>query len=219
MGTTLAVLAVVGAYERLVKPWQESWGARVDEAALELPGDEEIVEPAVQVTRAVTIDAPPEDVWPWLVQIGADRAGFYSYAWLENLIGLQVRNADRIEPSWQHLEVGDRVYADRRRTGGWTVVELVPGSALVLRLADVGTGRPVSRSDRAGWEFAWTFALRPSPGDRTRLLVRERVGFRTGPARLLMAPLSPVSFVMTRRMLLGIKARAEGVRRASPAHV
>ncbi|MFI5625830.1 hypothetical protein ACIA03_20355 [Nocardioides sp. NPDC051685] len=215
----VAALAGLAAYERLVKPWQESWGARPEEKAMDLPGDDQVAEPATTVTRAITIDAAPEEVWPWLVQIGADRAGFYSYAWAENLIGLHIRNADRIEPAWQQLSVGDTVYADRGRTGGWTVVDLVPGEALVLRLADVSTGRPVSRRDPAApgigpvldWEFAWIFALLPEPHGRTRLLIRERVGHGSTSARVLLAPLGQVSFVMTRKMLLGIKERAERV--------
>lgn len=224
-GALLVVaLAGVAAYERLMKPWQESWGARPEETEMALPGDDQVAEPATTVTRAITIDAPPEKVWPWLVQIGADRAGFYSYAWAENLIGLHIRNADRVEPAWQQLRVGDTVYADRGRTGGWQVVGLVPGEALVLRLADVSTGHLVSRRDPAApgagpvldWEFAWIFALLPEPHGRTRLLIRERVGLGSTATRILMAPLGPVSFVMTRRMLLGIKERAE---RGHPAPV
>jgi hypothetical protein len=206
------VAGVVGAVvvdERIVRPWQESWGATEEERRLALPGDDLVAEPAEQVTRAITIDAPPEDVWPWLVQLGADRGGFYSYDVLENLFGLEVHSADVIVEEWQDLAVGDLVAATRSRAGGWYVAEIRPVEALVLQVADVAAGRPVRRGDPAGWEFTWTFALRPMPDARTRLLVRERVGFGKRAMRLAMAPVGMISFVMTRRMLLGIRERAE----------
>jgi hypothetical protein len=93
------------------------------------------------------------------------------------------------------------------------VMESRPDEALVLLTANVKAGRPVRRDDAAGWEFLWTFALRPGEGGTTRLLVRERVAFGKGLMRLAMAPVGVVSFVMTRKMLLGIKERAEGARR------
>jgi hypothetical protein len=206
VGATVA--AGVVAYRRWVAPWQQHWGASDDETSMLLPGDELLREPADQVTRAVTIQAEPAQVWPWLVQLGADRGGFYSYDWLEDLFGLAIHSADTIVPEWQDLEVGDLVAAARSRSGGWQVVALVPGEALVLQLADMTSGKPVRR-EQGGWEFQWMFALRPLAGGATRLLVRERVAFGSSRYRVLMAPLGPVSFVMTRRMLLGIKARAE----------
>lgn len=118
----IAVAAVVGtvvaAYERYLKPWQERWGATDEEVALRLPGDELVEEPAKQVTRAITIDATREEVWPWIVQLGADRGGFYTYDRLENLVGLDIHSADEIVDEWQDLEIGDVVHADRARTGG-----------------------------------------------------------------------------------------------------
>jgi hypothetical protein len=166
-------------------------------------------EPAAQLTRAISIEASAAEVWPWLLQIGADRAGFYSYDRLENLFGLRIHSADRIIDHWQHLAVGDLVYASADRTGGWSVVSIVPERALVLQAADVRTGRPMRRDNPPGWEFQWTFALQEH-GDRwTRLLVRERVAFGTRLMRLLMTPVGSVSFVMTRRMMLGIKERVE----------
>jgi hypothetical protein len=201
--------AHVVAYERWVKPWQQRWGATQQELTVRLPGDQHVAEPATQITRAITIDAPPEAVWPWIVQLGADRGGFYSYDWLENLFGLGIHSATDIVAAWQDLRVGNVVYANRARTGGWYVVDLQPTQALVLKVADLPAGRPVRRDEHLKWEFLWTFALRPTTPGSTRLLVRERTAFDRALTRTLMAPIGIVSFAMTRRMLLGIKPLAE----------
>ncbi len=217
---TLAAVAAAGAgvaYVRVLQPWHERWGASDAELGLPLPGDDTVVEPAGQITRAITIDAPPEAVWPWIVQLGADRGGFYSYDTLENLFGLQVHSADRIVDEWQDLAVGDLVTAIRSGAGGWLVAEIRPCEALVLQVANVAENRPARRDDPGGWEFSWIFALRPDGVGRTRLLVRERVAFGAPLMRAAMAPVGLVSFVMTRKMLLGIKERAEREQRnASP---
>ncbi|MDY7100592.1 MAG: SRPBCC family protein [Actinomycetota bacterium] len=215
-----AAAAVVGAsaaaYERWLKPWQQRWGATDEELALVLPGDDLVAEPATQVTRAITIGATREQVWPWLVQLGADRGGFYTYDRLENLFGLGIHSADDIVEEWQDLQIGDVVHADRGRTGGWYVAELRPREVLVLEVGDLDAGRPLRRDEDLRWEFQWTFALRDAPGGGTRLLVRERVAFDSVITRALMAPVGFVSFVMTRGMLLGIKARVEARREPAP---
>lgn len=213
---SLAVAAAVAgaavAYERRLKPWQQRWGATDEDVALALPGDELVEEPASQLTRAIAIDAPREQVWPWIVQLGADRGGFYTYDRLENLFGLDIHSADDIVEDWQHLEVGDVVQADRARTAGWYVVDLRPQEALVLKVGDLTAGRPLRRDEKLKWEFLWTFALRDTPAGGTRLLVRERAAFDSAITRTLMAPVGLVSFVMTRGMLLGIKSRVEARR-------
>jgi hypothetical protein len=211
MGATLA-------YRSWLKPWQQRWGATDEEVSAHLPGDDLLDEPASQITRAITIDAPREEVWPWIVQLGADRGGFYTYDRLENLFGLDIHSADHIVEQWQDLEVGDVVHADRARTGGWYVVDLRPDEALVLKVADLAAGRPLRRDEKVRWEFLWTFALRDSPGGGTRLLVRERVAFGSALTGVLMAPVDLVSFVMTRGMLLGIKSRVESHSPRTPAH-
>jgi hypothetical protein len=204
---TLSAAAV--GYQKLLRPWQERWGARDDEVRAALVGDELVAEPASQSTRAITIEAPPERVWPWVVQLGADRAGFYSYDWLEDLFGLGIHSADRVVPDWQHRSVGELVAANASGSGGWYVAKMVPGQVLVLQLADVAHGRPARRDGRTRWEFVWIFALQDQGDGRTRLLVRERAGFGSTAVRLLMGPVGMVSFVMTQKMLRGIKARAE----------
>ena len=189
--------------------YKAGWGAAKYERDLPLPGDELVDAPSSQVTRAITIDAPVEQVWPWVIQLGADRGGFYSYDWLENLFLLGIHSAPNVVPEWQTRKVGDLVHADRRGRGGWYVMEVLPEGALVLKMADPKHGRPASSGTGFGMEFLWTFVLLPVDHDKTRLLVRERTRFATRAVRLLMAPIGAVSSLMTRKMLLGIKRRAE----------
>ena len=125
-------VAAAAAWWKVFTPWQRNWGATEEEVAMALPGDELTPPPIEQNTRAITIAAPPEEVWPWLVQMGADRGGFYSYAWLENLFGLKIHNADRIVDGWQQLAVGDWVWGSRDRSGGWRVELIEPIGVLVL---------------------------------------------------------------------------------------
>jgi hypothetical protein len=212
IATGIAV-GVVLADQRFLRPWEETWNATEAEVEGDLPGDDLAPAPTTQATRAITIDATPDDVWPWLLQLGADRGGFYSYDWLEDLFGLGIHSASEVVPAWQDLDAGDLVYANRSRTGGWLVVQAVRPEVLVMKVADVDERRAIRRDEGPGWEFQWTFALRPVDGGHTRLIVRERVAFERRATRWLMAPLGPVSFVMTRKMLKGIKRRAE---QASP---
>lgn len=201
--------AAAVAYKSWLRPWQEHWGATEEETALPLPGDELIAEPATQLTRAISIEATVKQVWPWIVQLGADRGGFYTYDALENLFKLDIHSADSVVDEWQDLRLGDVVYADRARTAGWYVVDLRPYEVLVLQVGDLAKGRPLRRDEALKWEFLWTFALRDAPHGGTRLLVRERVACDSPLTRALLAPVGLVSFVMTRGMLLGIKARVE----------
>ena len=193
-----------------------TWGASRAEATGALPGDELLVLPSFQTTRAVTVHAPPEAVWPWLVQMGQDRAGLYSYDWLENAFGLGFHNADRIVPEWQHLEVGDQIRAAPPAAGpdaGFAVVAVDPGRSIVTAVGDPAKVVPLAEEGPLPEGGTWVFVLRPLDGGRTRLLVRLRCRFGLPPAgewtvgRLL----EPVHFVMERKQLLGIKARAERV--------
>ena len=218
LAAAIGAASIVG-YRKAVRPWHERWGATDEDVTALLPGDKFTEEPAVQVTRAISIDAPPEVVWPWVIQLGADRGGFYSYDWLENLFRLGIHSADEIVPEWQWRVVGDLVYGNDKGSGGWLVMEVRPNQALVLKTANLKTSQTLLRNQPpAFWEFTWAFILSEQPNGMTRLIVRERVGFGSKISQLLMSPFGLVSFVMTRKMMRGIKARAEALRsEMSPA--
>jgi hypothetical protein len=194
--------------------WHRTWGAAAAETEEALPGDDLVPAIDLQTTRAITIAAPPQSVWPWLVQMGQGRGGFYTYEWIENALGARIRNLDRIDPSLQRLEVGDRVrltpevYLRGVPGQHYRVTEIRPGEALVM-LQELPTGAFSS----------WAFVLRAIDGGRTRLIVRGRtappagVGARVARAVELLL-LEPGYFVMERGMLRGIKRRAEGTQPA-----
>lgn len=184
----------------LLRTWSLQWGATEDELDATLPGDDLLPTPDHRSTRAVSILAAPEHVWPWLVQMGQDRGGFYSYDAAENLLGLDIHSADRVEPGWQDLAVGDSVLL--APPVPLEVAVLDEPRAMVLRSPDGG-------GPGAPYDFTWAFVLRPAPGGGTRLVVRERYAYRASWTGLVVEPVSMVSFVMSQRMLRGIRDRAE----------
>ncbi|MGL6279897.1 MAG: SRPBCC family protein [Gaiella sp.] len=188
-------IAVRATYRRALRTPVLTWGATAEEADRVLPGDELLEEADVVSTRAVTIAAPPSAVWPWLVQMGSGRGGAYTYDWIENLFGLGMRSAEAIHPEWQDLEVGDEI-PGKASLPGMRVEVLEPERALVTRSSD-GT-------------WVWAFVLDDRDGT-TRLLSRNRIAMRDPSLgdRLGMAVMEPGSLVMERKMLLGIKERAE----------
>jgi hypothetical protein len=194
--TTAAGTAVaLETTRRLVRTPVLTWGATDQEVSRMLPGDELLEGAAVVSTRAITIEAPPAAVWPWLVQMGSGRGGAYTYDWIENLFGLQMRSADTVHPEWQNLAVGD-VIPGKASLQGMRVEVLDPERALVMRSAD-GT-------------WVWAFVLEDL-GGRTRLLSRNRIAMPDASLgdRIGMAVMEPGSLVMERKMLRGIKERAE----------
>jgi hypothetical protein len=183
------LMLVVGAAYGAGVRWMRGWGATPQERRKALVGDETMPNPSVQHTRAVVIAAPAERVWPWLAQIGQDRAGFYSYTWLENLAGCRMRNADRVHPEWQQREVGDQLLLHHET--GLQVLAIDPGRSLTL-------------------DCGWYFVLEPDGPDRSRLLARWRSP--GDPLNLAFGLLFDLPhFLMERKMLLGIKRRAEEV--------
>jgi len=207
------------AYLLFVRPWHSRWGASQEEAGGPLPYDNFVPRPLAQTTRSITIEAPPQEVWRWLVQLGVGRGGLYSYDWLENLANLDVHSADEIFPELQDLEVGDLVRLAPERMAadaGWRVSAMEPESVLVLHQpAAPDTGLPIGRGDSDlgsyfGWN--WAFVLREPEGGRTRLLVRSRVDGAPRPlvGGLYVLLLEFPHFVMERGMLKGIRRRAEG---------
>jgi hypothetical protein len=183
------------------------------ERAAALPGDALIPQPRVCVTHAVTIRRTPAEVWPWIAQMGADRAGWYSYDRLDNG---GIASATTIRPELQELAVGDVMPALPGATAAFLVRAVRPPSELVLWVP----GEPTTASTDAPVRASWAFVLRPAGESHTRLLVRARlhrllvalprIGAVQIPGPLVAAIARPIHFVMQRKQLLGIAARAEG---------
>jgi hypothetical protein len=182
LGTILAV-----AYPAVVRPWMLRWGATDQERRKPLPGDELVPDPLTTSTRAITVNAPIDVVWSWLAQIGQDRGGFYSYQWLENLAGCQMHNADSIHPEWQQRAIGDVVKLHWAL--GNKVACFEPNRALVLE----------------GWD---AFVTEPFSNQRTRVILRSRTK-RGWSAVYEVLLIELPHFLMERKMLLGLKKRAE----------
>lgn len=204
----MAAAALLYAARRFYR----NWGTTKEECRMSLPGDKLVDAPVIQTTEGVWIDAPASAVWPWLVQMGQDRGGLYSYESLENLVGLRYHNADRIHPEWQRLAPGDLV---RLAPKGWmgiregialSVVEVVAQQAIVLRAA---------QSDHA-LDAVWSFHLVPHWEDRCRLLIRSRTRVRHPGDMLALELTGPVKALVTRGMLLGIKRRAQSQSQTTP---
>jgi hypothetical protein len=179
--------------------WCTTWGASEDELQRTMPGDDHVVLPGYQATLGITINAAPEAIWRWIVQMGYQRGGLYSYDWLDRLFGyLDAPSADHILPRWQHLSVGDVIPIGRG--GGFPVRAVEPFRSLVLG----GYERDV--------EWSWELALTPLDRTRTRLVSRSRVWLRRSlKSTFMMLVMTPAAFLMTRRMLVGIKERAESM--------
>jgi hypothetical protein len=205
-----ACLALFALYFLGFRPEMMRWGATDAEVAEALPGDTQWPEATQVETRAITIAGPPTRVWPWLAQLGQDRGGFYSYEWLENLVGAEIRNADRLLPGLPERCVGDTLWmAPRRRFqgSGFAIFSWVePGRALVV---STHVGRDPTQVG------TWAFVLEPRGPGETRFIVRGRSGQRGSAPPLSQRVFEqlvfePMHFVMERRMLLGLKQRAEG---------
>jgi hypothetical protein len=191
-----ALMAVsAAAYSPPARRWYLHYGASGEEVSGVLPGDGLLPEADVVSTRAVTIEAAPSTVWPWLVQMGSGRGGAYSYDWIENLLGLDMHSADEILPRFQQLAEGD-VLPLGPKGPGMRVEILDPERTLAFRSTD-GT-------------WVWIFHLE-TRWLRTRLISRNRIASGgSWPRRLVdRVVMEPGSLVMERRMLLGIKERAE----------
>lgn len=199
--STIGVAAAV--YILFARPRQLRWGASARECEASLPGDDLIVSPDLTATRAITVRTPAGRVWPWIAQLGQGRGGFYSYDFLENLACCDIHSADRIVPEWQDIKIGDQIKL--APAVGLEVIAVEPGRSLVLR-----GGVPMGNTP-APYDFTWAWVLRDEPGGTTRLLVRERYACTRPSARFLVEPVEAVSFVMSQKMLRGIRDRAERV--------
>ena len=210
-GLAVGGAAGVAAYMLAVRPWHRRWGATDGEATGSMPGDDLVEDANFETTRAIEIAAPLEAVWPWLVQIGQGRAGFYSYDLLENAMGLDIYSARQIQPQFQDLKVGDTIPLEPEG-GGYTVAELEPNRHLVLFTEGAGESELDKIFRQANAATTWTFLLRDLEGERTRLIVRWRARWRLSgsPASFLIGlVLDPIEFLMEQKMMRGIKERAE----------
>ena len=191
----LAVLAVIVMIASL--PWMDRWGATSDEINASFPGDELVLSPRYVYNRVITVHAAPEEIYPWLVQMGAERGGMYTYSWFEtNILRCELINADRIHQEWQDLKVGDKV---KMCPGDWgppayEVATLEPDHAVVI-----------GHQENGQWSDVWQFILVPQADGTTRLIARGR-DTKSG---TFWDVIRPGQFIMERGMLLGIKERAE----------
>jgi hypothetical protein len=191
----LILLAIVALFALL--PWMDRWGATDGEIAASLTGDELVPSPRITYTRAISINAPPENVYPWIVQLGAEKGGMYSYEWFEtNILQCALINADRIHEEWQNLKVGDQMKMCPGTSGPppYEVAILEQNRAIVFGHQDAGT-----------WVEVWQFHLIPQADGSTRLVIRSR----SAAEGLLWDAIRPGEFIMMRGMMLGVKERAE----------
>ena len=229
VGASIAAASWYGYFE--LRRWWATWGVAPDEQTKPLPGDELVPDGTSLLTRGITIDAPPEAVWPWLVQMGYGRAGWYSYDRLD----MKGRSTDAIVPELQTLKVGDLL--PTHDDGGIEVKELEPNHALVVyldtALVESWEKKPaesISAAQTPGlaasggflgaaspqeFKVSWAFVLEPAGPGRTRLIERTRGWFGPGNpgSKALMPLLGFGVFVMERRQMIGIRDRVERVRR------
>jgi hypothetical protein len=190
----LAALAVITIV--LLTPWMDRWGATDAELQAVFPGDELVTAPKSFVNHAVTINASPEQIYPWLLQMGADKAGLYSYTALETAIACPQTNADRIHDEWQNLQVGDLVRLCPKDPGPppYIVAQLLPNQAIVL-----------GHKENGKWVDLWQFVITPQTDGTSRLVLRTRTMAVGG----FWDVIHPGIFIMERGLLLGVKERAE----------
>ena len=201
---------------------RRKWGTTEDEVRKAWPGDDLVPQPKGEYMHAITINAPAAAVWPWLVQIGQGRGGFYSYEFLENLIGCKMRNADRIIPELQNLEVGNSIPMHPTMGSPYKVASIEPGRALILMIrVDVQTGKAFEPGDKMPEKYqnmSWLFFLDEHDDGTTRLISRSRNDWNQSLGNAIFFGIfGPLTLEMDRKMLKGIKQRAEASSTAGKA--
>jgi hypothetical protein len=219
-----AIAAASWAAFVATRQWWKTWGVVPDEATRPLPGDDLVPEAQASDTRGITIEAPADDIWPWLVQMGYGRGGWYSIDQLD----MRAKSADRIVEEWQALAVGDVIPA--HPSGGFLVKLVEPNRALVL-YGDPSTMQPPAAAEPeqeempaglaasgaflaqtpSDFKASWAFVLEPVGPSRTRLIERLRYwgGEGTPASRAALSMLGFGAFVMMQRQMVGIRSRAE----------
>lgn len=215
LGIGAVVLLGLGIlYFVFVVPWMYTWGATADEVRAALPGDDLVPNPVMQTTQAVTIHAAPVQIYPWLMQIGVDRGGMYSYDWLENLMGLNVHTIDRIVPELQNVKPGDfwrftpKDYFIKDGPGVF-VIRLEPDRAMVGCFGSPSAPPPPCTG-------TWQLVLQSQGDGTTRLILRTRTDAASPMTGIFGAIFDPITFVMGRGMLLGFRDRIEAAREPGP---
>jgi hypothetical protein len=208
----VALEALGAAYSFVLLPRLRRWGASADEVARALPGDDLVADPLHVATHAITLRAAAEDVFPWVVQIGQNRGGFYSYDFLENLLKLDIHSAEAIHPEWQDLRPGeDYMTLDPDGYMKLAVVTQDAPHAFVVRSGAPGEPQPPGDLFKGEIDCSWAFVVEPLDGHTSRLIIRWRAAWRrTARAAFALAfMLEPMHFLMEERMLRGIRERAE----------
>lgn len=192
----LGALVLIVILAVLFTPWMDRWGSSTEERMQKLPGDGFLTNPARITNRGITIHAPVEKVYPWILQIGADKSGMYSYTWLENLVNCKMAKDETIHPEWQNLAAGDlmKMCAGDFAPPPYIVAEVLPNQAVTF-----------GHTTNDTWEETWQFVLLPQPDGTTRLITRTSTNMIGG----IWEGIRPIVFVMERKMLLTIKGLSE----------
>jgi hypothetical protein len=198
LGILIAIVALLVIVVVLLTPWMDRWGTTPEERAAEYPCDELVAQPARIVNRAVTIHATPEQIYPWILQIGADKSGMYSYTWLENLVGCKMAKVEAIKPEWQNLKEGDlmKMCAGDFAPPPYLVAKVIENQAVIF-----------GHKDNDKWAEEWEFVLIPQADGTTRLVTRTRTNMTGG----FWEVIRPISFMMEQKMLWTIKYLSEKV--------
>jgi hypothetical protein len=193
------VTLITAVYALVIRPWMLSWGSSDEERARPLPGDDIEPEARYVTTRALTIEAPATAIWPWLVQMGQDRAGFYTHNWVERILRSGIPDVHQLHSEWRALEVGDLMRTNHDIGGkamGWPVAIVEPERALVVRSRNLPLG-------------TYAFVLQPLDGERTRLIVRDRAAWRRSELPFAALVYEPLHAYMETGLLRGVRQRVD----------
>jgi hypothetical protein len=188
----IAIIALVVVIVIIFTPWMDRWGTTAIERTAGFPGDDLVKTPARMVNRGVTINAAPDKIYPWILQIGADKSGMYSYTWLENLVGCKMAKDEVIRPEWQNLKEGDlmKMCAGDFAPPPYIVAQVIPNQAVVF-----------GHKENDQWVELWAFVLVPQADGSTRLISRTRTNMIGG----FWEVIRPITFIMEQKMLTTLK--------------